>query len=310
MAANENPQICVSTYVFINPKVILMKFFVVSALFLGTILCVCTNTFAQYESFKHEGEFGVQLGTAHYFGDLNPNSRLNRPKIAAGIFYRKMVNEYVAVRLSANFAQLGYSDIYETKNEYRQRRNLSFNTNIWELMLQGDFNFFKFNPSNPNERFTPYLTFGVGVFGYNPYAYLGDKKYYLQPLGTEGQGSAAFPEIKPYSTTAIAMPVGLGIKYSINEQFNINFEVAHRFTTTDYIDDVSTTYAGAGAFPLAGGNRTPASFLQDRSYETGTIIGTQGFQRGFSRQKDQYIMAMIGITFNFSSYKCPTSSGN
>lgn len=287
-----------------------MKFFVASALFLGAILGFSRTSFAQYESFKHEGEFGIQLGAAHYFGDLNPNSKLNRPKIAAGIFYRKMVNEYVAVRLSANFAQVGYSDIYETKNEFRRRRNLSFNSNIWELMLQGDFNFFKFNPTNPNERFTPYLTFGVGVFSFNPYAYLGDKKYFLQPLGTEGQSSAANSNLKPYSTTAIAIPVGLGIKYSINEKFNINFEVAHRFTTTDYIDDVSTSYAGVSSFPLLGGNRTAASYLQDRSYETGNVIGTQGFQRGFSRQKDQYIMAMVGITFNFSSYKCPTSAGN
>ncbi|MFN0080985.1 MAG: DUF6089 family protein [Ferruginibacter sp.] len=287
-----------------------MKLLVGCSLFLLGIFCFGKKALAQYEGFKHEGEFGIQLGLAHYFGDLNPNSRLNTPKIAGGIFFRKMMNEYVAVRLSANFAQLGYSDIYETKNEFRRRRNLSFNTNIWELMLQGDFNFFKFNPSNPNERFTPYLTLGAGVFSFNPYAYLNDTKYFLQPLGTEGQGSAAFPTIRPYSTTAIAIPVGLGIKYSINAEFNINFEIAHRFTTTDYIDDVSTTYAGVGAFPLSGGNRTAASFLQDRSYETGTPIGTQGFQRGFSRQRDQYIMAMIGITFNFSSYKCPTSAGN
>jgi hypothetical protein len=287
-----------------------MRLFIGRYLFLLSVCCFSKSAFAQYEGFRHEGEFGVQFGAAHYFGDLNPNSRLNRPKLAGGIFFRKMINEYVAVRLGVNFAQLGYSDVYEKKNEFRRRRNLSFNTNIWELMLQGDFNFFKFNPANPDERFTPYLTFGAGIFGYNPYAYLGDKKYFLQPLGTEGQGSITNPSLKPYSTTAIAIPVGLGIKYSINEKFNINFEIAHRFTTTDYIDDVSTSYAGSAAFPSFGGNPSAAFFLQDRSYETGTPIGKQGFQRGFSRQRDQYIMAMVGITFNFSSYKCPTSSGN
>jgi opacity protein-like surface antigen len=267
------------------------------AILMSSQLC-----FAQYEGFKHEGEFGVQLGTAHYFGDLNPDTRINRPKIAMGVFFRKQINDYVAFRVGANFAQLGYSDVYETKNEFRRRRNLSFNTNIWELMLQGDFNFFKFNPVNPDERFTPYLTFGAGVMGYNPYAFLGNTKYFLQPLGTEGQGSTAYPTSKPYSLTALAFPVGLGVKFALTNQLNLNIEVAHRFTTSDYIDDVSSTYAGISAFKPG----SPASFLQDRSYETGSIIGNQGNQRGFSKQKDQYIMATVGITFNFSSYQCPT----
>jgi hypothetical protein len=33
------------------------------------------------------------------------------------------------------------------------RRNLSFNSNIWELALQGDFNFFKFLPGEPGYSF-------------------------------------------------------------------------------------------------------------------------------------------------------------
>jgi opacity protein-like surface antigen len=223
---------------------------------------------AQYDGYKHEGEFGVQLGAAHYFGDLNPDKRLNRPKIAGGVFFRKQINNYVAIRIGANFAQLGYSDVYEKKNEFQMRRNLSFNTNLWELMLQGDFNFFRFNPTNPGERFTPYITFGAGVINFDPYAYLNDTKYFLRPLGTEGQGSAAYPDRKLYSTTAFAFPLGVGIKYAVTDRMNLNFEIAHRFTTTDFIDDVSGTYAGIAAFPVG----SPASFLQDRSYETGTPL--------------------------------------
>lgn len=259
---------------------------------------------AQYESYRHEGEFGFHIGAAHYFGDLNHNSKLNRPKIAGGVFFRKQLNDYVAFRIGANFLQVGYSDIYEKKNQFQMRRNLSFNSNILELMLQGDFNFFRFNPSNPGERFTPYLTFGAGVINFDPYAYLGGTKYFLRPLGTEGQGSALYPDRKPYSTTAFAFPVGLGLKYALNEKININFEVAHRFTTTDYLDDVSSTYAGLAAYPVG----SAVSFLQDRSYELGPRIGTAGSQRGFSGQRDQYIMATIGVTFSITSYKCPTAN--
>lgn len=271
-----------------------------------TVIVFCSPllTIAQYESYRHEGEFGIQLGAAHYFGDLNPGVKLNRPKIAGGIFFRKQLGDYVAFRIGANFAQVGYSDVYEKKNDFQIRRNLSFNSNIWELMLQGDFNFFKFNPSNPDERFTPYLTFGAGVFNFDPYAYLNNTKYFLRPLGTEGQGSALYPDRKPYSTTAFAFPVGLGVKFAFNQKVNINFEVTHRYTTTDYLDDVSSTYAGLAAFPVG----SPASFLQDRSYELGPRIGTAGSQRGFSGQRDKYITATIGVTFNITSYKCPSAN--
>jgi opacity protein-like surface antigen len=286
----------------LSKKLFLMKL-KIAALFCIATVCFSISASAQYQSFRHEGEFGVQIGTAHYFGDLNPNARLNRPKLAGGIFFRKQVNEYVAVRIGANFAQLGYSDIYEKENEFRRRRNLSFNTNIWELAVQGDFNFFKFNPINPDERFTPYLTFGAGIVGFNPYAYLGTTKYFLQPLGTEGQGSPLYPDRSPYSTVALAFPIGLGVKFSITDRMNLNIEVAHRFTSTDYMDDVSGTYAGIAAFKP----NSPAAILQDRSLETGPIIGTAGNQRGFGKQKDQYIMATVGLTFNFSSYKCPSS---
>src|SRR3982751_1992096 len=72
-------------------------------------------TFAQ-NAIVQEGEFGVGIGAGHYFGDINTRAKLNRPKLAAGIFFRKNFGNYIAVRLSANFAQLGYSDIYNEHN--------------------------------------------------------------------------------------------------------------------------------------------------------------------------------------------------
>lgn len=264
---------------------------------------------AQWESIRQEGEIGFSLGAAHYFGDLNTRGKVNRPKPVIGVFFRKQFGNYVGLRVGAHFAQLGYSDIYNTKNEYQRRRNLSFNSNIFELALQGDFNFFKFVPGDPDHSFTPYVTLGVGIFSYDPYAFLGGQKYFLRTLGTEGQGSAAVsPARTPYTTMAFSIPFGVGVKYALNDRMNIGFEIAHRFTTTDYIDDVSQTYVGADKFPLLpDGNPSPAQLLQDRSYETGEIIGIAGRQRGYAKQKDQFIFAELTFSFNLTSYRCPTA---
>ncbi len=272
-------------------------------IFVLIALAFSMSSHAQMNDYVQEGEFGITAGAAHYFGDLNPRARINRPKIAIGGFVRKQFGNYTSVRLSAHFAKLGYSDIY-SNNEYQQRRNLSFNTNIFEIALQGDFNFFKFIPTDPEHRFTPYATLGVGFFTYDPYAYYHNQKVYLRPLHTEGE--TFYKGRKEYGSMAMCFPIGFGIKYAINDKVNVSFEVTQRFTTTDYIDDVSTTYVGLDKFPSTAGGKSIAGIMQDRSFEVGPPIGIEGRQRGFSKQKDQYAIAEFGISFNITSYHCPT----
>lgn len=275
----------------------------IAALLFFVSIAVNANAQSQHYDYVQKGEFGITVGMAHYFGDLNTRVAINRPKPALGAFFRKQFGNYVGLRLSAHYAQLGYSDTY-SKNEYQKMRNLSFNTNIWEVALQGDFNFFKFFPGDQDYAFTPYITLGVGMFTYDPYAYTDGQKEFLRPLGTEGQ-LIGYNGRKPYNTLAVCFPLGVGIKYNISDKINLSFEVAHRFTTTDYLDDVSTTYVGSDKFPAA----STAKLLQDRSVELdpSNPLGLEGRQRGWSKQKDQYIIAEIGITYNLSSYRCPTT---
>jgi hypothetical protein len=278
-------------------------------LLIGAVLTFTSSILFAQNEVSQEGEFGFGIGGAHYFGDLNNNSKINRAKPAATLFFRKNLGNYIAARLSMNFAQVGYSDKYNTYNKVFQNRNLSFNSNIWEFTLQGDFNFFRFMPGEPGFSFTPYITLGVGAFNYDPYTYLAGNKYYFRQLqvGTEGQNSPLYPDRKMYGTTAISIPFGGGFKYAVNSRFNIALELCHRFTTTDYLDDVSKTYVDPNAFPTGvGGGPSISQLLSDRSYELGPTIGVPGKQRGTSKQKDQFITGMLLISFNLQSYHCPS----
>ncbi|MBK7433313.1 MAG: outer membrane beta-barrel protein [Chitinophagaceae bacterium] len=260
---------------------------------------------AQRFDYVQKGEFGISVGAAHYFGDLNTRASINRPKPAIGVYFRKQFGNYIGLRVSAHYAELGYSDTY-SKSDYQKARNLSFNSNIWELTVQGDFNFFKFIPNDPDYLFTPYITLGVGVFTYDPYAYLNGKKELLRPKGTEGQ-MIGYQGRKQYSTMAMCIPLGVGFKYNLSEKLNFTFEITQRFTNTDYLDDVSKTYVGINNFPLSPtGQPSVASQLQDRSYEIdpANILGGEGRQRGWSKQKDQYIIAEVGLSLNIGQYRC------
>lgn len=278
------------------------------------IFLTVSNAKAQlYDSYVRQGEFGLAIGAGHYFGDLNTRASLNRPKFSAGAFFIKQFNNYVGLKISANYARLGYSDVY-SKNETQRLRNLSFNTNIFEFAASGQFNFFHYMPGVEGYNFTPYVSLGVGAFSYDPYAYLDGTKYFLRPLGTEGQGSALYPDRKTYGTMAICFPLSVGFKYALSEGTNFFAEVGYRFTTTDYLDDVSTTYVGDEPFRYAdgtvvqpNGDINPAYLLSDRSYETGTRIGIKDRQRGNSSQKDGYVLAQLGVSFNLTSYRCPTA---
>ncbi len=280
--------------------------------FLSLIVALLLTTLKanaqMYFETVHTGEFGISIGAANYFGDLNTRAAFNRPKPAVGIFFRKQFGNYISARISGHFAQLGYSDTYST-NEYQRLRNLSFNTNIYEVAVQGDFNFFKFIPEDPTHNFTPYLTLGIGVFNFDPYAYYNGQKIMLRELGTEGQ-TIGFQGRTPYSTTAICIPFGVGIKYNLTEKINIFFEVAHRFTTTDYLDDVSTTFVDINRFAPGPFGRSDVQLLADRSYEINGKSNNfpEGSQRGYSKQKDQYVIAEMGISFNLSRYRCPTAN--
>ncbi|HXB90825.1 MAG TPA: DUF6089 family protein [Puia sp.] len=279
-------------------------------LLFGTLMVLLAGVraWAQEQAIVQEGEIGISAGAAQYFGDLNPNPRFNTPNLAVSGFFRKNFNNYVALRVAASYAFLAYSDKLNGYNEFMYRRNLSFNSNIWELSLQGDFNFLQFIPGSYSHRFTPYITFGMGIFNYNPYTFYQGQKIYLRQLGTEGQGSAAYPDRKPYGSMAVCFPFGVGFKYALNARMNIGLEVLYRFTTTDYIDDVSKTYApNAQLQYLPNGQPTLWYALQDRSYETGEPIGIQGRQRGYSNQKDSYLTGQLFLSFNLTSYKCPAA---
>ena len=74
----------------------------------------------------------------------------------------------------------------------------------------------------------------VSIYNFNPQAENRNGQWVdLQPLGTEGQGTTAYPERKKYARTQIAIPFGGGIKYTLNERLNIMFSFSARKSLTD-----------------------------------------------------------------------------
>ena len=89
---------------------------------------------------------------------------------------------------------------------------------------------------------------------------------------------------------AFAFPLGVGVKYAINDRINVGAEITHRFTSTDYLDDVSKTYVNLKA--LTEGNGPKAREL---SYRKDVPFAEEGERRGNSKVKDSYFFAGIKL---------------
>ena len=245
-------------------------------------------------------EIGASVGGANYSGELAANSStifLKETNIAAGAFIRYNIHPFFHLRLHANYATIGgtdaNSDIASINN-----RNLNFRSNIYELGLIGEFNILRYDPVNANANFSPYLFGGIARYQFNPQASL-DRQYYdLQPLGTEGQNLAEYPDRQPYELQQWAIPFGVGVKYALSENINIGFEIGIRKLFTDYLDDVSLTYPD-GRLLAENGDNAIAAALSDRRLIPSTN-NTTVTARGDNNVTDWYFISSFTISYNFS----------
>jgi hypothetical protein len=237
-------------------------------------------------------EFGGTVGAAGYMGDLNPNNPLKPSGIALGAFGQRNFDGYWSAKLQYTFGEIAANDKNSSDPQFRAR-NLSFKTQLNEVAAIGEFNFFKYIPEAGQNRFTPFLYAGLAVVGYNPTANYQGHTYDLRPLMTEG-------ESKPYPSAAFAIPYGAGIKYNFSGKWNFIADIGYRNPNTDYLDDVSGTYAPKNSF-----TNPIAQALSDRSGEiTGNYIGSPGTQRGDMRANDTYWFIGLSISFTIVSTKC------
>ena len=265
--------------------------FKIAALLITTLVFGFT---AKAQQFKPNTEIGLLLGASYYLGDLN-TAHFNQPLAGAGLIIRKNIDQRFVYKAEIMYLNLK-SDERESADTIAKERYLHFRSPVYELSGQLEFNFLPYQPGNPLYTWTPFIYTGVSLFHYNPQAENGNGEWVdLQELGTEGQGTTTSFDKNTrdkYSLIQFAIPMGGGVKIAVNESFNIILEYGARKTFTDYLDDVSTTYPGAGV----SGMSPEAQAMSD---PTGTHL--KGDQRGDPDKKDWYSFAGITLSFKLNN---------
>lgn len=253
-----------------------------------------TLLFGNLSSFGQKHELGLFGGGSYYTGDINPKLHFADTKLSFGGLYRYNINTHWSLKFNAYKGKIESSD---EKIKFYKNRNLSFRSPVTELALQLELNFFEYLTGSNSMVITPFIYAGIAYFFFNPQAEYDGKWHDLQPLGTEGQGTAEYKDRPMYKLSGLAIPFGIGGKYSINKSISIGVEWGMRKTFTDYLDDVSTTYPDPDI--LATKRPSIANILSDRTLypEGGEPIDNTGMQRGDSSTNDWYSFAGLTITF-------------
>ncbi|GAA4331432.1 DUF6089 family protein [Flaviaesturariibacter amylovorans] len=258
---------------------------------LGSLLLLSSAPFAQ--SRFQVGLFG---GVSQYQGDLQSSTFQGRfANAALGGTLSYSLTPRLALRGGLTSSALEASDRYNTKEELRSR-NLSFATGLVDASLVGEYSFFNIEDT----RWSPYVFAGVGLFRVKPYTYdSSGQKWYLMPLGTEGQGLDQYPGRKAYHYTQLSIPFGGGVRFAFNDTWTLGLELSIRKTFTDYIDDVSSTYAAREDLLATRGPKAVELAFRQGEVDPTAQYPEKGAMRGQEKRKDLFYFTGLHLQYRF-----------
>ncbi len=271
----------------------------------------------------HNWEFGFSLGGANYVGDINSAFNSNEQNAQWNQFEQSFdfynTNFRFGLLARYNFSprwviatELNFTTIEGNDKHYQNSRNLNFYSPLRELSVVCEFNFFDYRTGSRQHRITQYIFAGLAGFYFNPKTDIVNpitselETVELQPLNTEGQGMQGYEEA--YSRYGLAIPFGLGVKFSLSSRICLGLQWGFRKTFTDYLDDISTNYVQHEELVNWAGEVAAAA--ADRTHE---LDGYEGYyhphnlSRGNSATKDWYNFFGITLTARLATKinRCP-----
>ena len=179
--------------------------------FLLLCLLFVTKTNAQIH------ELGLFVGGSNYIGDVGPTDFIAPNKVAFGMLYKWNKSPRHSWRFSYIQSEITAND-NAAKTAGRNERGNRFDNSIKEVSLGLEFNFFNFNLHDFDWQITPYVYSGLSYFAYDELFVVGGKTK------------------KDYTSSSLAIPMVVGIKYNITPHVILGVEVGARYAFTDNLD--------------------------------------------------------------------------
>jgi len=240
------------------------------------------------------------MGSSSYFGELKNDGDIFvdlKYNLEFGLEYK--LSPRISPKVMLTFFRL-QGDDSKAAGGGREFRNLRFVSDNIELSAVGIVQLFEDHARYYQRKaFNAYAFLGLGVTWFNPRAEMPETDWNGDPIADAGKVVSLrqySTEQNSYGNITLAIPFGLGIRYKLNPWFNIALDGGYRFTLTDYIDDVSTTYPGIAAF-----SDPAAAALSDRRHELDLPPWDEGHIRGNPDAGDGYFLINIKVEYYLPS---------
>lgn len=194
---------------------------------LVTLLMLCaTLTASAQQDDEYLMEIGGGVGMVSYQGDFN-GKITSGMQPAGAIVWRRLLNPYMGIRVTGMMGKLkGDATRLETYYPDETTRAYSFDRSFTDVSVTYEYNFWPYGTGRDYrgaKRLTPFVFGGIGA----TYVSGGEKKVFTANV-----------------------PIGLGIKYKLEERLNVGLEWSMHFSLSDELDGIADPYGikSSGAF--------------------------------------------------------------
>jgi len=178
---------------------------------------LCCTAMAQ-DDLEYRWEIGAGAGILGYQGDFSTGLFSNVQPVGM-VVLRRVINPYMALRAAVSYGKMkGSSKDVATYYSQYAGNEYTFDRTLGDLSITYEYNFWPYGTGRDYRgarRLVPFIFGGVGV----SYAKGGEDNVFTANI-----------------------PIGLGVKYKMNERINVGVEWAMHFSLSDKLDGVADPY--------------------------------------------------------------------
>jgi hypothetical protein len=211
-----------------------------SVILLTLILIISdASVYAQYwRRDRYEASLGI--GTTHFYGDMGGTEdagnalgfkdiqiKFTRMSFALGARY-KVYND-MAVKMNLIYGLFTSNDEGSRNDE----RDFNFSSTIFETSFQFEYYILSEGRSRTSSAIFNRRGMINNYSTLNAYVFTGIGFAYFNPKPKDNFENWF---VDNFNNFGLVFPIGFGLKYPIDSNWSLGFELGRRFTTTDYID--------------------------------------------------------------------------
>lgn len=209
---------------------------IITMIAMATVIKTAAQTATATAPYKFD--FGGSIGLSGYLGEANSSNPFSSPGFTADLAARYIIDTRWSLRGALTYASLSGST-EGMANVLPENAVYSFSSNVIDLSIRGEVNFFSFGIGETYKRLrriSPYLAVGLG----------------LSMASCDGN-------------TAIApsLPMAFGVRYKLKERLNIYAEFSMTKIFSDKVDGNQ----------LVDLNRIETDFLKNTDWMSRIAIG-------------------------------------